>query len=267
MAEMVMELYRTKETMEEVNEAVQQVAQSDVHRGLMLKQLKFKSLSKAEKSNMRLTTAQVLWPELLEGAVPGEDGLGFDFNVWAKFLPTRSSIKKYTYDSVPFDVLRHIFDAKSLQIFDKIEIWTPEGNTASGRIERMTTWGVDSKKVVDPMAVGVITTRGDGVRHYFSIARWGESLEPFEKIKAYVQKVDRQIVLRRLAGPAVIFLGSLFALLFAGSPFLAGATSNEVGIVVILGVAGGVVSTCMMLYRALEQRFYLLGSQYHRRSN
>lgn len=85
-------------------------------------------------------------------------------NTWKKFLPTsyrKGKWNGYNFDTIPIEVLHEIDFASKTELFSRLEIWTPEETTNP-----------------DPIVVG-ITVAG---RH-FLIARWGESLIPFQEIK------------------------------------------------------------------------------------
>lgn len=112
-----------------------------------------------------------------------EELIGKDLFVWAAFLPTFYSKvsgdwENYTFDVVPHEALEEIRTADSLELFDDLEIWTPQ------------------RRFEDPMVVGVLGRRRgnpsrdnlrviDGAR-FFAIARWGESLMPLEEIRGTV---------------------------------------------------------------------------------
>lgn len=118
---------------------------------------------------------------------------GFDLQVWTLFHrsyyeKSKGEWEGYHFDRVPTKVLEEISVATSLEVFDDLELWTPEGD----------------RKDLDPMAVGVVGHRlGDNdytVKNnlglnaafnsnarFFPITRWGESLLPFDDIKRLVQ--------------------------------------------------------------------------------
>lgn len=120
---------------------------------------------------------------------------GFRLHVWMYFHATVYSKNSgewagYHFDRVPTNVLEEIRTAGSLGVFDDIEVWTPE--TPVRRHE-------------DPLVVGVVGVRTElprvratwgglrdgltsniansGTARFFPIARWGESLLPFEVIR------------------------------------------------------------------------------------
>lgn len=197
MTDMVIENYRTAKSVGDARKVIRRVDRTPSFRSRLLRGLNLESLISSEDATVRLQSAQLLWPELLPSAEKLGENDTFDFNVWGKFLPTRRRLQDYKFDSIPVDALQFIDDADALRVFNGIEIWTPEGNDAKSRIDE---WSNAHSTLMDPMAVGYVDT-GDQVRHYFSIVRWGESLEPYENIKKYVAKVDREIVLRLITVP------------------------------------------------------------------
>ena len=96
---------------------------------------------------------------------------GYELYVWRQFLPTRyshckSEWKGYQFDVIPTTVLEEVETAKSLRIFNDLQIWTPERNFQ------------------DPIAVGVII-QNEGSR-IFLISRWSESLKSLKEIEEEV---------------------------------------------------------------------------------
>ncbi len=82
--------------------------------------------------------------------------------VWRSVAPETTEVSKYRLSPMPLRILQVIAYARSLDIYTRVEVWHP--------------------KVVktDPLLVGV--PRGQEYtycRHL--IARWGNSLEPFEQ--------------------------------------------------------------------------------------
>jgi len=113
-----------------------------------------------------------------------------DCGVWSAFLPTKYQYNfdeglgwsKYKFDVIPDEILAEIEEAYSLKLFDNLLIWTPE------------------IRMSDPILLGRISNpiaRRYEDHGYFLIARWGESLLPFEEIKRRVQHPVRNW-LRRL---------------------------------------------------------------------
>lgn len=103
---------------------------------------------------------------------------GYELNILMSYLPRwysrqEGDWKNYRFDVVPTEVLEEINFALSLQIFDDLEIWTPE-------------------RINDPMAVGVVGrhggSRSSGSARFFRISRWGESLRTFKEIEEKILK-------------------------------------------------------------------------------
>jgi len=98
--------------------------------------------------------------------------------IWNQFLPKSYSLNKgqwreYQFDVIPNAVLEEINFAHQSGMFSDIEIWTPE------------------TVQVDPLAVGIIGQYPKGRRlsgnaQFYALARWGESLLPFNQIKQRV---------------------------------------------------------------------------------
>lgn len=146
----------------------------------------------------RLYTAQALYPEMTGG----------DLVLWQRFLPTRyGSLRQYSYDLPPTEALELMKTATRLDCFDRIELWTPEGNTFLGRIAKhkrdVKTKLEDLANRIDPMAVGVISDVA-GREHYFQIARWGEALKPVTEIRRYVRHINWQVRLLTVVLPFVM---------------------------------------------------------------
>jgi len=187
------------------------------------------ALIRAERKAIPLEAAAMFYPEMV----------GDELKLWQKFLPSEYSLRDYEYDSITDEALEQITIAQQLGYFDSIVIWTPEGNTFTGRTKRQAaktrlaiedaadvvaerlaiaveTIGdyVDdalghlpasrSFNLVDPLAVGIISD-SKGVQHLFPIVRWGESeLMSKDEIVAYVKKVDGQVLKAILAGIGAI---------------------------------------------------------------
>ncbi len=137
-------------------------------------------LSYEETQVHRLEMAKLVFTELT----------GKELTMWRRFLPTTVSTEQYRFDQPPTEVLEVIKAAQAMQCFDRIEIWTPEGNNVRGAIARVIKRGVNRVTnflaEIDPMAVGVING-ADNAPCYYPIVRWGESLLPVKRIKAHVR--------------------------------------------------------------------------------
>lgn len=147
-----------------------------------LAELGFDSLVSYRRTSAQLDSARMLYPQLL----------GDELETWRRFLPTEASISRYTYDEVPDDALDAIKDAQEMQLFDRIEIWTPQGNRLSDRLRAHYGRVRDAMSALsdglDPMAVGVIDYNDES--HYFPITRWGEALLSVDEVKKQLRKVN-----------------------------------------------------------------------------
>ena len=128
----------------------------------------------------RLDAARLLFSELSDG----------DTATWKGFLPTAYAPDRYRYDFPSRQVATLIADASALGVFDRIEIWTPEGSDVMLRVKEH--WNRQGRTMrdalnaaIDPMAVGVI--EHNGRTYYYPVVRWGESLMSFSRIKTLVR--------------------------------------------------------------------------------
>ena len=90
-----------------------------------------------------------------------------ELKIWTIFLPTvyaGDQLKNYQYDTIPTEVLQDWKLVKDFGLFESFEIRTPE------------------LRKQDPILIGV----RQGVRYL--IARWAESLAPFEEIRQKAEK-------------------------------------------------------------------------------
>lgn len=118
---------------------------------------------------------------------------------WRTFLPKAYSLRQgefrtYAHDEPPRSVVRQIDTAKSMSVFNDVEIWTPEG------------------RYDDPTAVGVIW-QSDITHLYFPIVRWAESLVGYEKIVRKARLI-RIVRVGRWAAPVAAFTAGYIALQF-----------------------------------------------------
>jgi len=138
--------------------------------------------STAEQAQ-KLWLATQAYPELVERV----------YRLWRGFLPTTYRLIEYRFDEIPVESLEAISVAQQLGCFDRIEIWTPEGNSFFGYLARKIDVAreklAELAKDIDPMAVGVVVGP-DGVEHFFQLVRWGEALLPLNKIKRHVRSVQ-----------------------------------------------------------------------------
>lgn len=157
-----------------------------LERRALLDELGFTNLAHWEsEGEVKFFTAKMLFPELT----------GRNMRLWRQFLPTHhASASSYTFDNVPQEALEHIRTATRLGCFERIEIWTPEGNSFLGLAARKLH--VAKEKLaefgerIDPMAVGVARDI-NGNERLFQIVRWGESsLQAIEAIRRHVRMVN-----------------------------------------------------------------------------
>ena len=114
-----------------------------------------------------------------EKTIPFPRMTDHEWEVWHAYLPTRyqeeehqvgnRSLRHYRFDCIPFSVLALWNDLKEKQVFDAFEVWTPE------------------RQHPDPILVGLKKVGNEWSRHYWLIARWGESLKPFAEIEEEVK--------------------------------------------------------------------------------
>lgn len=145
------------------------------------------ALLEAERRAAPIEFARVIYPELTK-----DSNDEWDATVWEAFLPTVYSLEDFAYDSIPKAALDDIEEAQKSGLFDRIEIWSPEGNDFKSRRQEEAQRREILARSLDPMAVGILTNP-NGVEQRFAITRWGESLKPFAEIKAYTQRVERQL--------------------------------------------------------------------------
>lgn len=100
---------------------------------------------------------------------------GYDLVMWRGFLQTAyPDWSEYSYDVIPEEALEDIRTAKSLGVFNALEIWTPEVPEMDVQRE-------------DPMVVGITGVGRD--RRFFPVVRWGtEKILTFEEIERIVAR-------------------------------------------------------------------------------
>ena len=94
-----------------------------------------------------------------------------EYRVYGRVFPTKyckAGIKEYRFDCIPNEVLELWFDVKRENVFDELEIWTPE------------------QLKVDPLLVGIV--KKFSLRP-FLLARWGEALLGWEEIKKKAEEL------------------------------------------------------------------------------
>ena len=176
----------------------------------------------------RLDTARLLFPELSDG----------DTATWKGFLPTSYAPDRYGYDFPSRQVATLIADASALGVFDRIEIWTPEGSDVMLRVKEH--WNRQGRTMrdalnaaIDPMAVGVI--EHNGRTYYYPVVRWGESLVSFSRIKTLVRVRNVEVFL--MTRLPVILLVATVAGLVAWGFIATWVAMGPVAILMWLGVA------------------------------
>ena len=181
----------------------------------------FTRLTKTMQNIERLTSAGTLYDELK----------GSDLKAWIRFLPTHESIGDFAFSDVPPDALQMIIDAQSMNTFDRIEVWSPQGNSAPRQASDFIRAireevgsrlrSVMARFLTDPMAVGVVIQ--NGTEHFFPIVRWGESLKSIASIKRATSATTFKSILL-VALPISLSLG-----------------------LVVLGVIGGIMGVLSVL--------------------
>jgi hypothetical protein len=207
-----------------------------------LKSIGFESLSHTESSIMPRLEMASMWPELR----------GSEFTLWKKFLPTVRKIRDFQFNSVPDEALDAIQLAKEANCFDDIVIWTPEDNKLMGRAARAMDSALEKLDEVmsktDPMAVGVLTD-AVGKMHFYSIARWGESLWPVKKIAKFVNSVNWQARILSRILPAL-------ALVIAISFYTAGIiTFGVVSMLIWSAIVVGCAVVLVILMAVMSDEF------------
>lgn len=107
--------------------------------------------------------------EQLQLSEPGKSPIPFECmntvtqRVYETLCPTKQDYKKYNKTAIPLEVLSLIALAKQENYFSEMEIWYDD-------------------KTPDPIAVGTCKD-GEWSRKYYTIARWGDVLKPFEELK------------------------------------------------------------------------------------
>ena len=84
--------------------------------------------------------------------------------VYETLCPEKVDFKKYKKTTIPLEVLSLIHLSVNEGYFNEIEIWYDD-------------------KTPDPLVVGVNKTGEYEARDYYTIARWGDVLKPFDELK------------------------------------------------------------------------------------
>jgi hypothetical protein len=113
--------------------------------------------------------------EQLDLAQPSKSPIPFEFmntvtlRVYETLCPTKQDYKKYNKTSIPLEVLSLLALSEKENYFDELQIWYDD-------------------KTPDPIAVGLVK-EGAYSWKYYTIARWGDVLKPFEELKEKATKV------------------------------------------------------------------------------
>lgn len=210
-----------------------------------LRQLDFHGLAEATTVRMpKFESACMLYPELS----------GKDLRAWRAFLPTvygPEDRKNFVYTDIPDEVLDYMVTARQTHCFERIEIWSPEGNNVAGRIARALESGAEKVSAflesIDPMMVGVALDHA-GREHYFQIVRWGESLLPMKSIRAHARKIKWQM--------RALLLPVLTTVLFAAAAFYNSIVTYGYGAVIITAIVGTIVLFfCFILVAGIIEEF------------
>lgn len=102
-----------------------------------------------------------------------------EVGVYRQLCPEKTSIEKFAGHAIPLRVLQVAAHAKSLGIFTDLEVWHAKG----------------ASETKDPVLVAK-RARDQFNSDLFLLARWGEELEPFAKLKPKAVKAARE---RRIA--------------------------------------------------------------------
>jgi hypothetical protein len=114
---------------------------------------------------------QLLLAEKDKSPVPFECMNEVQKRVYETLCPAKENYKQYKRTAIPLEVLSLIALAEKEGYFNEIQIWY-------------------DNKTPDPIAVGLIKET-DWRYLYYSIAKWGDELRPFEELKEKAMQVYR----------------------------------------------------------------------------
>lgn len=148
-------------------------------------------------------------------------------NIWAAWLPTSymsessstqiRELRSYDFDTIPEGVLNEWQLAKSLDLFEKYEIRTPE------------------RQIQDPILIGWNNEIP------YLIARWGESLIPFEEIRKSVQKDEE----RKNFSGIIMIATSLLLFIFTSLNLWHVTDIHDIPLrIMVIALGGGLFSLC-----------------------
>lgn len=110
---------------------------------------------------------------------PYREMTALELYVWRTVCPETTDVRQYRHSPIPLRVLQVIAYARELGIYEKLEVWHP-------------------KQVIDdPLLVGVPKGEQYGRKRHL-IARWGETLVPFEKLIEQARKAYQAEVVSKL---------------------------------------------------------------------
>lgn len=166
---MQVEIYQT-ETLENSSETLTEMFEDWERRRRLVQEL---GLAGQQEYMNKLETARNVPFKLIDRE---------EYRIWTRYLPTpyvedeeilkypssgSNRLVQYSFDLIPLPVLEIWQYCRQMSHFESYEIWTNEENS-------------------DPILIG----RKDDLD--FLIARWGESLKPFEEIEREVQHRSRR---------------------------------------------------------------------------
>lgn len=110
---------------------------------------------------------------------PYREMTAMELYVWRAVCPETTDVRQYRHSPIPLRVLQVVAYARELGVYEKLEVWHP-------------------KKVVDdPLLVGVPKGETYGRKRHL-IARWGETLVPFEKLVEKARTLYRAEITAKL---------------------------------------------------------------------
>jgi hypothetical protein len=177
---------------------------------------------------------------------------------WRSFLPTRIPLEDYR-EAIPERVRAEIDSAAGL--FDRVEVWTPKGNTFFDRVLNLPAnvgqawWAVPfvlgHVVAKDPLAVGFA---GDGMS---PLVQWGDEIPSFAEIIRFVIREKAKWLAAMWLLPALVALSvitgawfgainsGLFGLIFAA----VGALLADLLLILFIGIGIAAISALMRILR------------------
>lgn len=102
--------------------------------------------------------------------------------IYSALMPKHVDLADYSDGSIPLRALQVAAHAKSLRVFDRIEVWCPK-----------------DPRQPDPVLVGWIGNRYSSDRKCFILARWGEVLESLDDLREKALPIVRARVAAKIA--------------------------------------------------------------------